>query len=695
VTALLVVACDAQLSGFDRIDIDASATATAISDVAVDGSTATLAGGGGDDDKAGEAEADGAEGAANGGEDAAAGETGTDTDSLAGRDGGTDSEAGFGTDTGASTGDVAAPTVSAGADLAANAVFTRTATVMDESATTVLWSKVSGPGALSFGAATAETTTIAASVDGTYVIRITARDAGALEAYDDFTLIWDTTGPTSSAWGLAIGKSAGGAHASVLNENDDLEVFLEWDAAADASGVRDYTLTYYTDDDCGVSGGTSTQLAGLTTRSQALTLVNGAVRSFTVRAYDDFGQVSAESPCSSSLVVDATDPVDITDLQAATGDNVGTVLVSVDFDTTPAVIDDYDTVRIVRGAAGGAAASCASSTVVKTYTAGQFADDSFTDFANAAGASFQYRACVYDASGNLADGQFGSGTSKSHILFVGLPSSNAVQGDFGLAAPGSVGVARGDEVCQAEAAGSGIAGVSSETVANWRAVLSDATTDAKWRTSILGTVKNPLLTETYANGRSTMWGVSLVGVGAMPSPHTPDDDAYNGTGFHCNNWSTNLAGSGSIGNPSVATTDWIGTGTTLACNDASGAGVYCINQPPAPNPIAATALALTASSVSLSIDVPNDSASSSRYARITIRRLSGGSYPDGNCATAGDVVLTSGFGTGFPGFPVVTAPQQVVDASGIVGGTTYRYRVCGYDVHDNLLSSSTALATTP
>jgi hypothetical protein len=244
-TALLVVACDAQLSGFDRIDIDASATATAISDVAVDGSTATLAGGGGDDDGGGgEEEAEGAEGAANGGADAAAGETGTSTDPLAGSDGGTASESGSGTDTGASTGDVTAPTVRAGADLAANAVFTRTATVTDESATTVLWSKVSGPGAVSFGAATAETTTIAASVDGTYVIRITARDAGALEAYDDFTLTWDTTGPTSSAWGLEIAKAAGGAHASILNENDDLEVFLEWDAAADASGVRDYTLTY-------------------------------------------------------------------------------------------------------------------------------------------------------------------------------------------------------------------------------------------------------------------------------------------------------------------------------------------------------------------------------------------------------------------------------------------------------------------
>jgi hypothetical protein len=208
-----------------------------------------------------------------------------------------------------------------------------------------------------------------------------------------------------------------------------------------------------------------------------------------------------------------------------------------------------------------------------------------------------------------------------------------------------------------------------------------------------------------------MWGVSLVGASALPSPHTPDDDAYSGTSFwsvwtgsdadgmrtgsHCNNWSDNTVGNGTLGNPSVATTDWIGTGATLACSDASGAGVYCINQPAAPNPIGVTPAATTASSVSLSIDVPDDNASLSRYARITIRRLAGGSYPDGNCATAGDVVLTSGFGTGFPGFPVVATPQQVVDASGISGSTTYRYRVCGYDVHGNLLSSTTALATTP
>jgi hypothetical protein len=610
------------------------------------------------------------------------------------------------------TNDGVAPSVSAGADFVTNAAFVRTAAVVDASPTKVQWEVVSGPGTVTFSAAQSEATAIAASADGAYVIRITAQDASGLQASDDFTLIWDTAGPTNAAWGLEIAKSAGSGHAGVLNEGDDLEVFLEWDAASDLVGIRDYTVIYYTDQDCGQHGGTATEVTGLTTRSLPLTLANGDVLSFSVRAYDALGQATSSGgmACSSSLTVDTTDPADITDLQVDTGGNVGTVSVTVDFDTTPAVVVDYSAVRIVRGAAGGAAASCATSTVVKTYTGGQFADDAFTDFTNVAGDSFQYRACVYDAAGNLVDAQFATATSKSHILFVGLSGSTGIQGDFGLAPPGSVGVARGDEVCQAEAAGSAIADVASETASNWRAVLSDSTTDAKWRTLILGAVKNPLLTETYANGRSTMWGVSLVGASALPSPHTPDDDAYSGTvfwsvwtgsdsegmrtGFHCNDWTDNTGGAGSLGNPSVATTAWIGTGTTLACNDASGAGIYCINQPAAPNPIAVNASTITSSSITLTIDAPDDAVSLTRYDRITIRRRVGSS-PDSNCVDGADTVLVSGFGSGFTGFPVVAAAQQVVDSSGVASGTAYMYRVCGYDIYGNLISSTTATAATP
>jgi hypothetical protein len=86
----------------------------------------------------------------------------------------------------------AAPVVNAGADQ--NVVLPGTAslaaTVSDDglpnppSALTLTWSKVSGPGTVSFGSPNASATTATFSTNGTYVLRLTASDS-ALSSYDD------------------------------------------------------------------------------------------------------------------------------------------------------------------------------------------------------------------------------------------------------------------------------------------------------------------------------------------------------------------------------------------------------------------------------------------------------------------------------------------------------------------------------
>jgi len=104
--------------------------------------------------------------------------------------------------------DTAAPSVNAGQSLVRNAPFTQTATATDATALAFLWTKQSGPGNLSFGSPGALVTTIAASQDGLYLLRLTATDAAGNSAFSDLALTWDTTAPSVSAGGNKIANAA-------------------------------------------------------------------------------------------------------------------------------------------------------------------------------------------------------------------------------------------------------------------------------------------------------------------------------------------------------------------------------------------------------------------------------------------------------------------------------------------------------
>lgn len=97
------------------------------------------------------------------------------------------------------TWDATAPVVNAGVDKNTNAMFTQDATITEANISTIQWSKVSGPGTISFGSATSEDTTVFASADGTYVIRLTVTDIAGNASNDEFTLVWDNTAPTVNA----------------------------------------------------------------------------------------------------------------------------------------------------------------------------------------------------------------------------------------------------------------------------------------------------------------------------------------------------------------------------------------------------------------------------------------------------------------------------------------------------------------
>ena len=92
-----------------------------------------------------------------------------------------------------------APTVDAGPDqtIELPSAASLDGTVSDDGlpnptgATTTTWSQVSGPGTTTFGDPSLVDTTASFSVDGTYVLRLTADDGGAAPVTDDITVTVD------------------------------------------------------------------------------------------------------------------------------------------------------------------------------------------------------------------------------------------------------------------------------------------------------------------------------------------------------------------------------------------------------------------------------------------------------------------------------------------------------------------------
>ncbi|MEK7589011.1 MAG: immunoglobulin-like domain-containing protein, partial [Patescibacteria group bacterium] len=90
------------------------------------------------------------------------------------------------------------PTVNAGTDKEVNTLAAQDATTSDlgSGLATHQWSKISGLGIITFSAATSVDTNISASVDDTYIIRLTVTDMAGNSNSDDITFVWDTTPPT-------------------------------------------------------------------------------------------------------------------------------------------------------------------------------------------------------------------------------------------------------------------------------------------------------------------------------------------------------------------------------------------------------------------------------------------------------------------------------------------------------------------
>jgi len=157
--------------------------------------------------------------------------------------------------------DVAYPVVSAGGNLTRVGLFTLAGSASDASAMSYLWTKLSGPGSVSFGNPRALSTAVSASLSGTYKLRLTATDAAGNSAYSDMTLAWRnptlfvlfagtgggsvsslTAAAPFACTGLSCNRSYGTGTALILRAvPDSASLFSGWSGGC--SGINDCSLT--------------------------------------------------------------------------------------------------------------------------------------------------------------------------------------------------------------------------------------------------------------------------------------------------------------------------------------------------------------------------------------------------------------------------------------------------------------------
>lgn len=180
------------------------------------------------------------------------------------------------------TWDTAAPVVDVGADESKNAAFLKTATVSDANSAaglSYLWEKTAGPGTITFSAPTAKDTTISASTDGTYTLRLTVTDIAGHSSSDSFTLTWDNSIPVVNAGSDQV-KTASFTQNATVSDNSPLTYLWE-----KVSGPGNITFGTANAEDTTISADSDGQYVIRLTATDSLN--NSASDTFTL-TWDEF-----------------------------------------------------------------------------------------------------------------------------------------------------------------------------------------------------------------------------------------------------------------------------------------------------------------------------------------------------------------------------------------------------------------------
>lgn len=263
------------------------------------------------------------------------------------------------------------PSVDAGTDKVVNALFTQDATASDAGSgiATYSWTQISGPGTVTFVSPNAEDTDMSADTDGTYVVRLTVTDNVGNSAYDEFTLICDTTPPVVT---LEIDPSH--------PDGDNHWYVSKPDVTLSAVDLNLDRIEYQIDSTSGT----------WITYSSPVEIDDGDYI-FYYRALDLAGNISPIG--EKDIKVDTNDPDEVEDLQATYNEDTNGVKLEWDVDDS-----DIKDVYIYRGTTSDFKVN-SSSRVAKN----DHSDEDFTDYDIERGVKYYYKLVALDDAGNKSE----------------------------------------------------------------------------------------------------------------------------------------------------------------------------------------------------------------------------------------------------------------------------------------------------
>jgi hypothetical protein len=188
-----------------------------------------------------------------------------------------------------------APVVAVGVDRLSNTGVSVIPTVTSSNGVaTYAWTKISGTGTITFGSPTAKDTSISASADGLFVLRLTVVDNAGNSAFDELTYERDTTAPTAPS---SVGFNSTYSMTTSFN--------LAWAASTDTNAVS-YRYKICSSNNCSTGCGAATTTTSL---SATVTGTTGSTYYGCVQAYDTAPNSTAYVTSLNSITVDTSTPV--------------------------------------------------------------------------------------------------------------------------------------------------------------------------------------------------------------------------------------------------------------------------------------------------------------------------------------------------------------------------------------------------
>lgn len=346
-----------------------------------------------------------------------------------------------------------APIATANAGSDQTIAVATTLTGLSSNATTWRWEKLSGPGAVSFAPVNAETTLFAGTDDGTYSLRFFAINADSVDAHDDVAITWDTHAPVIDALSTAIGTAAAPAPTVAANVTDISTYHCSWEQTAGPG-----TVTF------GTPAATST----------------------TVGADID-GQYTVKITCVDAIGLTSNRTMTYhraagTTFTAVPGPTIGTVALAMTFGD----VTGFTSVKIYV-ADGATAPACGPQLTPVATVADLTQPYSSTYDTTHPGSIFSYSACLKDATDTYLQITASGVKAKPHVAFL---TSDDSDGTFGSATDG---LAAADLHCTNLAAAGDRSYVANET--HWKAIISTSSfpsfSFAKTRIAIAGAIVRP------------------------------------------------------------------------------------------------------------------------------------------------------------------------------------------------------------